>query len=191
VALSARTMVRNRAWRDNFSLYSAALRVVPGSAKMHQNIAIEYARRGQLDTARAEYQTALHIYPNYPEALESFGLLESNLDHDQDSRRLLESALALVQRGSVNYNFAVVNLAALYVKLGENDRAMKLLDQVIADSPTFARAWANRAVLNYKRGELTSARNDAQTALRFDPANSQAQALLSRLNASPSFIAPE
>ena len=189
-ALSARTIVRNRDWRDNLALYSAALRVVPESAKMHQSIAIEYARRGQLDNARAEYQTALHIYPNYPEALESFGLLESNLGHDQDSRRLLESALALAQKGSVNYNFAVVNLAAQYVKLGENDHAMKLLDQVIADSPTFARAWANRAVLNYKRGELISARKDAQTALRLDPANSQAQALLSRLNTSPSFVAP-
>jgi Tfp pilus assembly protein PilF len=191
VALSARTIVRNRDWRDNFTLYTAALRVVPDSAKMHSSIAVEYALRGQVDVARREFQTALRIYPDFTEALESFGLLESNLGHDEDARRLLESALALAQKGSVNYNFAAANLAAQYLKLGETDKALKLLDQLIADSPTYARAWANRAALHYKRGELYTARHDAETALRLDSANSQAKAVLSRLVTSPSPGAPQ
>jgi len=190
-ALSVRAAVRNRDWRDNFTLYSAAIQVVPGSAKMHNAIASQYAQRGEIEAARAEFQTALRIYPSYPEALESFGLLESNMGREQESRRLLESALSLAQKGSVNYDFAVVNLAAEYVKLGDNDRALKLLDQDILDSPTYARAWANRAVIRYKSGQLASARSDAETALRLDPSNSQAQALLSLLNSSPPLLAPK
>ncbi len=57
--------------------------------------------------------------PNYPEALESFGLLESSMGHDQESRQLLERALSLAQKGSVKYDFALVNLAAQYIKLGQ------------------------------------------------------------------------
>jgi tetratricopeptide (TPR) repeat protein len=79
---------------------------------------------------------------------------------------------------------SVVNLAAQYMKLGQNDNALKLLDQDIIDSPSYARAWANRAVIRYKYGQMSSARSDAQTALRLDPANSQAQAVLSLLNSS-------
>src|SRR4029077_19732111 len=62
-----------RDWRDDFTLCSAALRVVPDSAKMHNGIAVQYASRGELDTARLEFEAVLGIYPNYPEALESFG----------------------------------------------------------------------------------------------------------------------
>jgi protein O-mannosyl-transferase len=188
---AVRTVVRNRDWRNNFTLYSAALLVVPQSAKMHYAIATQYALQGQPELARKEFQTSLRLYPDYPEALESFGLLEANTGQDQESRRLLQAALALAQKGSLNYNFAVVNLAGQLIKLGDNDQALKLLDQDIANSPDYARAWANRALIRYRQGDLASARSDAQTALRLDPGNSQAQALLSRLNASPSLTFPK
>jgi len=190
VALSARSFLRNRDWRDNFALCSSALRVVPESAKMHACIAGEYIRRGQPDLARTEYQTALKIY-QFPEALEPFGLLESSLGHDLEARRLLESGLNLAQKGSLKYSFAAVNLAAHYIKIGENDKAMAILDETIANSPDDPRAWANRAALHYKRGELASARSDAGAALRLDPANTQARSVLNLSNESPSFAAPK
>jgi Tfp pilus assembly protein PilF len=190
VALSARTFFRNRDWRDNYTLCSSALRVVPESAKMHACIAGEYVRRGQPELARMEYQAALKIY-QFPEALEPFGLLESSLGHDQEARILLESALSRAQKGSLKYDFAAVNLAAQYIKIGENDKAMTLLDQSIVNSPDYSRAWANRAALHYKRGELAAARNDAGTALRLDPANAQARSVLTLLNAPPSVAAPK
>jgi Tfp pilus assembly protein PilF len=190
LALATKTILRNRDWRDNFTLCSSALRVVPESAKMHSCVAGEYARRGQPELARTEYQTALKIY-QFPEALEPFGLLESSLGHDEEARRLLEAGLSLAQKGSLKYNFAAVNLAAQYVKIGENDKAMTILDQTITDSPDYSRAWANRAALHYKRGELAAARSDASTALRLDAANSQARSVLSLLNASPSFTVPK
>jgi Tfp pilus assembly protein PilF len=91
------------------------------------------------------------------------------------------------QKGSMNYDFAMVNLAAQLMKLEKNDEALKLLNQDISESPGFARAWSNRAVLRYKLGEMGSARADAETALRLDPANTQALNLLRLLNStSPS-----
>jgi len=185
VGLSLRTTLRNLDWRDDFTLYSAALRIVPGSAKMHNAIATEYANRGQPDRARAEYETALRIYGEYPEALESFGLFESSVGNDVHARQLLTAAVSFAQKGSLKYDFAVVNLAAHLIKMSEYDAALPLLNQVIADSPGHARAWANRAVLHYKLGDRASARSDAQMAVRLERGNSLALKLLSLLESPP------
>jgi tetratricopeptide (TPR) repeat protein len=93
-------------------------------------------------------------------------------------------------RGSLSYDFAAVNLAAQLMKLEKNDEALKLLNQDILESPGYARAWSNRAVLRYKLGERESARADAETALRLDAANSQALNLLSLLNSTGPSASP-
>ena len=85
--LGLRTVIRNQDWKDDFTLYSAALRAVPGSAKMHADLGAEYMYRRQTDLARAEFQTALRIFPDFPEAMEWYGLLESNAGHDSEARR--------------------------------------------------------------------------------------------------------
>ncbi len=186
-ALSLRTIVRNRDWHDNLTLFSAAVRAVPGSAKMHANLGGEYVKRGQLDAARTEFQSALRIYPAFPEAEEAYGLLESRLGQDQEARRLLEAALSQTANDSSDYDFRALNLATQLMKLGQNADALKLLNQEIATCPRCPLAWSNRAAVRYARGELASARADAQTALRLDPLNVQAQNLLKSLDASAPF----
>jgi tetratricopeptide (TPR) repeat protein len=189
-ALGLRTVVRNRDWQDNFSLYSAAVRAVPGSAKMHANLGNEYMRRGQLDAAHTEYETALHTYPDFPEAMESYGLLEARLEHDQTALRLLERALSMAPRSNIYYDQMAVNLAEELMKLGRNNDALKLLDREIAASPEYSPAWSDRAILRYQHGDLEAARTDAQTAVRLDPANREAQNLMNLLSAPRPTAAP-
>jgi tetratricopeptide (TPR) repeat protein len=177
-ALATRTVVRNRDWRDNFTLFSAGVRAVPGSAKMHANLGGVYLFRDQLDDARMEFQTALRIYSDFPEAMEYYGLVESRTGHDQEALGLMMKALSMSRTDNINYDFMAVNLASQLMKLGQNDDALKILNGDIAISPGYARAWSNRAVLRYARGEVASARDDAQTAVRLDPANTQARNLL-------------
>jgi Tfp pilus assembly protein PilF len=184
-ALALRTVDRNSDWRDNFRLFSTDVRVVPGSAKIHCNLGGEYLRLGQLEAAQAELQIALRIYPEFPEAQEFQGLVEARMGHGQEARRSMEKALSSIQTDDINYAFWEVNLAAELIQLGQSEDALKLLNQVLAQSPDNARAWSNRAVIYYKRGELTSARSDAEAALRLEPSNGQAQAVLNSLNLPP------
>jgi protein O-mannosyl-transferase len=190
VALGVRTIVRNRDWRDDLSLYTAGLRAEPGSAKMHAAVATQYNARGQFDLARAQYQTALAIYGEYPSALEQYGLLEARTGHDAEALQLLKKALSLSEKGSLDYDYAVVNLAAQLMKLNQNDEALTLLDRDIADSPQYARAWSNRAVLYYQRGQLQAARTDAEMALRLDPQNGQARNVLRLTGEGVTSLAP-
>jgi protein O-mannosyl-transferase len=189
-ALGVRTVVRNRDFRTNFTLFSAGVQAVPGSSRAHCNIGGQYMDSGQLDAALAEFQTALQIYPDYPDALEYSGLIQSRRGHDQEALQLLERAFFFTRKESTRYSERAVNLAALLMKLGQNDEAVKLLNQAIEVSPGNARAWSNRAVIHYWRGEVESARADAETALRSDPTNPQAQSLLQALNA-PAIAAPQ
>jgi tetratricopeptide (TPR) repeat protein len=182
-ALAVRTVVRNQDWINNLILYSAAVRAAPGSAKMHANLGSQYMDYGQTGLAREEFQAALRIYPDYPDALASYGLLESWMGNQEAARPMMERALYMSRRDNPNYDFMIVNLAALLIQAGKMDGALELLNREIAESPKYARAWSNRAVIRYKRGETASAAADVEVALGLDPSNTQAQNLVRLLGA--------
>jgi tetratricopeptide (TPR) repeat protein len=183
-AFGMRTMVRNRDWVDNLNLYYAGARVSPGSAKMHGKLGEEYMNSGQWEMAAPEFQTALRINPDYPDVLAAYGLLEVWRGHNEAAGRMLERALYMSRRDNPNYDFMAVNYAALLMQTDHMDGALDVLNREIAESPGYARAWSNRAVIHYKQGRASPARADAEAALRLDPGNMQARNLL-RLLGSP------
>jgi Tfp pilus assembly protein PilF len=183
-ALAVRTVVRNQDWINNLVLYSAGVRAAPGSAKMHANLGSQFMDYGQVGLARVEFETALRIYPDYPDALASYGLLESWVGNNEAAGRMMKRALNMSRRDNPNYDFMIVNMAALLIQTGKMDGALELLNREIAESPKYARAWSNRAVIHYQRGENASAAADVDVALRLDPGNRQAQNLM-RLRGTP------
>jgi tetratricopeptide (TPR) repeat protein len=178
VALGVRTIVRNRDWKNDLTLNESAARVVPGSAKVHSTLGGIYLLQRRLDLARTELQLSLHIDPNSPDTEESLGLLESWTGNNAEALRLLDHALHFSNRKNINYDFMAVNLAAQLLQMSQLDEAATILDHEVSVAPGYARAWSNRAALNFKRGELQAARSDAESALRLDPNNSQAQNVL-------------
>ncbi|MEW5847745.1 MAG: DUF1736 domain-containing protein [Myxococcota bacterium] len=68
LALGARTVARNRDWKDDFTLFSSALEVVPGSAKVRFNLALAHARRGEDAQALQHAERALALLSDYPDA---------------------------------------------------------------------------------------------------------------------------
>jgi protein O-mannosyl-transferase len=188
-ALGTRTVIRNQDWRNNLTLYSAGVRAVPRSARAHRNLGDEYVHRGQLEDAVKEFQMAVGIYPDYQEALENYGLAEARLGHGDQATKLLRTAVSLTTKNSPDYTLMKVNLARHLMTVGQTDESLKLLNEAINDSPKYALAWSSRAVIRYERGNLESARSDAETALRLDANNIQAQTLLKNLS-SPVSASP-
>jgi hypothetical protein len=183
-----RTFVRNRDWQDNLTLYQSAVSAVPGSAKMHSNLGREFMNRKQLDQARTELQNALAIYPEYPDALQSLALVESWTGNDPEAIRLMESAVRMSDRTNLSYDFMVVNWAAMLMQAGRTSDALDLLNREIVAAPQYSRAWSNRAVIYFQRGDTPAARNDAESSLRLDPSNAQARSVLSKLNSQPQSV---
>jgi len=184
VTLGARSLVRNGDWKDNLTLDSAAVRAVPRSAKAHAALAEAHAASGRLEEAQREIEAALSIYPDYLEAMAAGGLLESWRGNYQAAGAMMERAFSMVRRDDPHYDEILVNLAGIYMQANRMDEALALLDREVAEAPQYGRAWANRAVVHYRRGETAAARADAETALRLDPGNQQARNL-QRLLGSP------
>lgn len=184
LAFGVRSVVRNADWRDNLALYSAAIKVVPNSAKMHAYLGGQYLNRRQFDAARTELQTALSIYPDFPDTMESLALLDSWTGNTADALQLMDRALRMSDRTNINYDYMTVNYAALLMESGRTTEALAVLDREIAEAPSYSRAWSNRAALRYQLGQFAYARTDAETALRLASGNAQAAAVLQKLNAS-------
>ena len=178
VAFGARTIVRNRDWKNDLTLNESAARTVPGSAKVHSTLGGIYLLQRRLDLARQELQLSLKIDPNSPDTEESLGLLESWSGNSAEALRLLDHALHFSNRKNINYDFMAVNLAAQFMQMDQLGEAATILDHEVAMAPGYARVWSNRAALHYKRGEFEAARSDAESALRLDRNNSQAQNVL-------------
>jgi tetratricopeptide (TPR) repeat protein len=176
-----RAIARNEDWRSNFTLFSATVRAVPGSARAHSDIAGQYMDQGKLELARAEFQNALDIYPDLPDALELYGLIEAREGHDDKALALLRHALVATQKSSTRYDEREITLAAMFIKLGQDDQALPLLDDSIGRTSGNSRARSNRAVIRYRRGEMDGARSDAEIALQTDASNAQARGILSAL----------
>jgi protein O-mannosyl-transferase len=184
-ALAVRAAVRNRDWRDNAALYTAAGNAVPNSAKMRAFRGIIYLGASQFDRARSDLQAALQIDPEYPDAVEAMGLLEARSGDRTAALNWMQKAVALSDRKDIDYDYRAVNLAALDIQIGRLDEAMQLLNHEIAESPNYSRSWSNRAVLRLKLGQIAEARQDARTALALDPGNGQARNVLERPAGSP------
>jgi len=184
LVLSARTVLRNRDWKDDFALYSSAVRAVPNDAKMHSNLAGQYFTRDQLDLAAREYLIALRINPDSPDALASYAALELRQGHYEDAGRMMEKALSMSGRNNLNYDFMVVTFAAILMKTNHADGALEYLNREIGEAPAYGLAWSTRAELHYQQGERAAARTDAETALRLNLADTQAADVLRRLEGS-------
>ncbi len=86
---AARTALRNRDWRNEESLWSAALRQGSNTYRAHYNMGNALAQRQQFDAARSQFEAALALYPAAPWARrnlveilfrqERFAEAESNL----------------------------------------------------------------------------------------------------------------
>jgi len=132
LGFSARTVVRNRDWHDNFSLFSAAVRTVPGNAKMHDGLGGEYIMRGQRDAAQPELQAAIRIYPNFPQGNDAsfrLVLLAADLEQTGDTDDALKFLDLAIHR-SPGLSLAWSARSSVYLQRGQ--AALALRDAQIA-----------------------------------------------------------
>jgi tetratricopeptide (TPR) repeat protein len=151
---------------------------------MHSNLAGQYMIRNQLDLAAEEYQAALRINPDFPDALAFYSQLEYRRGNYQSAGVMMEKAFHMSGRNNPNYDFMLVNFASILTKTNHADGALELLDREIVEQPSYAPAWACRAELHLADGKLDDARADAEAALRLDASNVQAREVLSGLSIS-------
>ena len=79
LAFAARTVVRNRVWTDDETLFTESARTSPESAKSRYNLAWVSMEHGRLEPALEQYTRAVQIYPKFFDAWAGKGLVEQRL----------------------------------------------------------------------------------------------------------------
>ena len=65
LALTAMTVVRNRDYRSEISLWESAVRLAPAKARAHHNLGCALALAGRYDDAERELKAAISLRPAY------------------------------------------------------------------------------------------------------------------------------
>ena len=72
-SLSVRTIIRNKDWKSEDTLWIATAQVAPSGQQIHNNLGDVYARQGDLNRAVEEFKKAIEINPNYADAYHNLG----------------------------------------------------------------------------------------------------------------------
>jgi tetratricopeptide (TPR) repeat protein len=152
--LAARTWVRNDDWQDERTLYAAAVRVAPDSAKAHHNLAVALERAGAYDDAIAHYQRALTIYPDYAAAAFRIGHIATLRGDDETAMHWYLAAL----KGDDAFAKAHLQLGMIYQRRGDYPAAESAFTAGLATEPDNALLLVNLAAARLSQGNRWGAR---------------------------------
>ena len=169
VALTAETAVRDRDWRNDTSLFSAAVERNPQDADLRANLGFAYWDARKPDAAIQEWKTALAQNPESVWALNNLGMAYVSEEKYAESILLLRHAVELKPQ----FTDAHLNYAAALAGLGNSAEAESEFQAAVANSPLDWSVRNNFGEFLLKAGRAEEARTQFQASLN-SVANSQA-----------------
>ncbi len=183
---SVRTIARNPAWADNYTLFTTDIEHTPNSAKLRnavggelvtQSVAPENAARKEamLREAVGHLQAAVRIHPNYKNAYLLMGNAYNYLQEYDKSITAYQNALAI----DPDYRDARRNLGITYKdagkyygeKLGQVDQAIQYLNKAYELMPQEYEVVRLLGVANGIRGNTAKAIEYFTKATELQPDN--------------------
>lgn len=210
-SLSLLTYSRNQLWADPVRLWADTARKSPLKARPWNNLAFEYARRGNYEQALKLNQRALELDPKYGETYFNLGVILMQVGEFEDAVAVLKKAANLVRfpakvynnlalayalsqqfREAIRYGLMAVEkdpslaptyniLGYAYDHLGENETALPYYAKAVSLDPGYAEAWANLGILYGRLGDAQRMIHCCQKAATIDPTHQQALKCLRRV----------
>lgn len=131
--LGITTIKRNFIWQDPVLFYEDILRYNQKNLKVWNNLGMEYANVGNLDKAIESYKKAVELDAKNQSAPPHHNLANAYRDKGrvQEAEEEYKKAIAIDE----NFYFSYNNLAALYLKNKEYDKAAELLKKELRVFP--------------------------------------------------------
>ena len=146
VAHGARTVVQNRVWKDELTLFTEQVATAPNSAKAHFNLGAVLALAGKLDLAVAHYDRSIAIFPRYGHVWYCRGnALYRRRAPDAEVAPNYVEALKWAPR----HHDARANLALTLLRMGQADEAREHFERLRSESPAHPSVAAIRERLEH------------------------------------------
>ena len=128
VFYSARTVIRNRDFRDWITFYEKAVQANPQSAYLKNDLGILYSRRGDFESAEKYFLKALELQPGNAHFYFSIAEVYAASDRDQQAVDSLKKAVEL----EPDFPEAYFNLAGAMVFMEQEELAAEYLQKAVA-----------------------------------------------------------
>ena len=131
IAYASATVMRNRAWRDDTTLYADMIRKVPDSAKAHYDFAYDANRREEKKLARTHLEIAVKLFPRYYDAWALLGKLAWEEERWDDAIAMYRKSVEIFPR----YENGRWGLARVLEEAGRLDEAEKAFEHGVKELP--------------------------------------------------------
>jgi tetratricopeptide (TPR) repeat protein len=146
-ALSTRQV---QVWRNDWTLFSQAVRAVPNNYLAYNNLGTALRKQGNFDASAAAIRKALFIRPHYAEGYNNLGntlmATGAHAEAARQYRRALELKPDMAQAHS--------NLANSLIALGKTEEALEHYRTALKIDPSFAEAHYNLGIALVKQGRM-------------------------------------
>jgi tetratricopeptide (TPR) repeat protein len=133
--------------------------------------------QGDLESARRDFESAIAIYPVYPDAHQSLGRLHLR----QKRADLALPHLRQATEVRPHWPAAFLNLGDAQWLVGEEERVLVSFERAVSQAPRSADAHHRLAAARHEKGRLGEAAAGYREALRIDPSHASAARGLARL----------
>jgi tetratricopeptide (TPR) repeat protein len=164
-------------WKNSLSLFDHTLAVTERNAIVNFYRGNTLVVAGDLEGGRAAFETALEIYPDYPEALQNLGHLQLRLGRPGLAVALIQRAL----EGRPHWTDARTNLGRAQWASGDRVRGLATLMSAVEEAPGSVYARSFLASAYHEGGQLRKAVEGYEEALRLDPGDELSREGLARI----------
>ncbi len=159
-------------YEDALVYLNQAIEIDPLNAEAYHNRAVVMERKGDMDSAIADYGTVLRYAPQYEASRQALIRLTGRADPRGVNTQAEAQAEALVQQASVAAQKA------------NYQQAMALLDQAQAIAPKYALTYQYRSNVAYLKGDVPAAIAALVEGLKIEPDNALFATNLARLRST-------
>ncbi len=139
LALSVRTMVRNRDWRNEDSLWVASAKVSPNDPNVLNNLGDMYGRHQDYQKAMESFSLAIKLKPDYADAYHNLANIQTAIYLKEKKEEYLKEAIDNYLL-AIKYNPTLwqshQNLGIIYFNLKEFDKAIEEFTKALKINPS-------------------------------------------------------
>jgi protein O-mannosyl-transferase len=140
VALSWRAFIQTSYWKNSEMLWNHTLEVTDDNDTAHNNLGYFFLRRGELDSAISQFETALEIRSRHAAAHYNIGgaVIENNLATALAQKGLVDDAISHCENAlklRPDYGDPYFNLGSLLFQQGRIDEAIAQWQKAVAMQP--------------------------------------------------------
>jgi tetratricopeptide (TPR) repeat protein len=170
--LSARTVYRNRDWKDATTLWEKAVKVVPDCVRAQNNLGVWYYEQARYREALERHQVALSVNPGLADSLNNLGNVYLAVGLYEKAKENYKSAIKM----EPGYEKAYSNLGMVYIKEKRYQEAIKNFSTALKLNRKFAKPHHGLGVVLIKYSEqynnralINPAIKQFKKAVKLDP----------------------